>query len=773
MPQLRNNASTGRDGTGQGVGTASADELYEGTAPPPPSLWLYLAGLCVTLSGLYAVNFGSQDQNFTLLTVGLAVCGYLVSYVLRLRRISMQSLQTPILVILGLTLLAMLSSERGLSWLAPLGEEGDRGRILQFIFAWLAIIHSFVLANDAAVLFACVPCMTMLALVSTRNPDPEIQNAFLAFIAGSTFMMVHENYLRTRQAQLKGRSSGAGRRLFGGQLQLTALCLIGALFLANFVAVPIRSIGQTLFDAGMIPQNNNKITQVQKIINAGQSASEQNEIDLGGGPVNDTNTPIMSIKSPRPLNWRGKTFAVYTGSKFINLDAQTPSVSLRPLDENGSGSQPETNQFTSGDAPTFQSDVHAFRVPPIPIEMAGVDLANRDLVSQSVTVLANNSVQIYGAASINKISGHFDTLTESLDGTIMPPLAVPQNASYDVASSVPKSDPQLLRSVSSAPEDIPEPIRKVYLETQVWQPATNSWQPESATLRSIVDQVTHGIPNHYDRARAIENYISSTCMYTLRQERTPVGKDVVEYFLTVEKKGYCIAFAAAMTMLARYAGIPARMASGYLSGDPQENGTLLVRDKHKHVWAELYFPRVGWVPFDATENAAVVPDDAVKGRDRTNSFLAWFFSHGWLPPVTGLMILGLFVYLVKTELLDRLHWTRIRQRTLQDFPPTNAAIITAYLAGCDLLRRRGLPRPEYQTANEYAVHIRERATDRAGAVGDIWDELTALFMQCRYGTSVATSDDVQAANEALVRLRSALSVLPRGVLAGDPVRARA
>jgi len=181
------------------------DAIDQGPPVAGPSLMLYLAGLTVTLCGLYAVNYGNADTNFAALTIGLAVCGYAFSYGLRIRRISTQAVQTPVLVVLGLGVLAMLTSERGLNWLIPLGIPDDRSRMLEFIVAWLAIFQCFTLGNDAAVLFACVPCMTMLALVSTKNSAAEVQNAFLIFIAASTFMMVHENYLRTRAAQFHGR----------------------------------------------------------------------------------------------------------------------------------------------------------------------------------------------------------------------------------------------------------------------------------------------------------------------------------------------------------------------------------------------------------------------------------------------------------------------------------------------------------------------------------------------------------------------------------------
>src|SRR5690349_23611391 len=174
------------------AGGASAPAVpvpAEGIVSP----WLYLAGLCVTLSGLYAVNYGVEDQNFALMTYGLAILGYLISYCLRLYRVSPQALQVPMVVCLGLIFFAGLSSEQGLGVFAPSGILEDRAKSLQLIFVYMAIIHTFMLSNDAAVLFACVPCMTMLALVSTTNADSQIQNAFLVFIGAATFLMVHEN----------------------------------------------------------------------------------------------------------------------------------------------------------------------------------------------------------------------------------------------------------------------------------------------------------------------------------------------------------------------------------------------------------------------------------------------------------------------------------------------------------------------------------------------------------------------------------------------------
>ena len=57
--------------------------------------------------------------------------------------------------------------------------------------------------------------------------------------------------------------------------------------------------------------------------------------------------------------------------------------------------------------------------------------------------------------------------------------------------------------------------------------------------------------------------LQSNTAYTLTPGRAPVNEDVVEYFLFEGKRGYCVHYAAAATLMYRLYGIPARYVSGY------------------------------------------------------------------------------------------------------------------------------------------------------------------------------------------------------------------
>jgi hypothetical protein len=75
----------------------------------------------------------------------------------------------------------------------------------------------------------------------------------------------------------------------------------------------------------------------------------------------------------------------------------------------------------------------------------------------------------------------------------------------------------------------------------------------------------------------------------------------VDYYLFDLQKGYCDYSATAMVVLARAAGLPARLVVGYVTGsyDPSD-GTHIITEANAHAWPELYFPGYGWVEFEPT-----------------------------------------------------------------------------------------------------------------------------------------------------------------------------
>jgi hypothetical protein len=83
----------------------------------------------------------------------------------------------------------------------------------------------------------------------------------------------------------------------------------------------------------------------------------------------------------------------------------------------------------------------------------------------------------------------------------------------------------------------------------------------------------------------------------------PSDRDWVSFLLFESKTGYCDYFATAMTVMLRAVGIPARVASGYVTGDwDSATQSYLVGENHAHTWTEVYFPDYGWITFEPSAN---------------------------------------------------------------------------------------------------------------------------------------------------------------------------
>lgn len=68
------------------------------------------------------------------------------------------------------------------------------------------------------------------------------------------------------------------------------------------------------------------------------------------------------------------------------------------------------------------------------------------------------------------------------------------------------------------------------------------------------------------------------------------------------KKGVCQDFAHLMIACLRNMGLPARYVSGYIETFPPPGKEKLVGSDTSHAWVAVYFPEIGWVEFDPTNN---------------------------------------------------------------------------------------------------------------------------------------------------------------------------
>lgn len=139
-----------------------------------------------------------------------------------------------------------------------------------------------------------------------------------------------------------------------------------------------------------------------------------------------------------------------------------------------------------------------------------------------------------------------------------------------------------------------ESIKNIYLQL-----------PESLPdkVYDTAKRITSHIASPYQKAAAIERWLSKNCGYTLSPGTPPQERDFVDYFLET-REGYCVYYASAMAILSRCAGLPSRYVTGFsLKHDPYSKSpeAFVATNATAHAWAEVYFKGIGWIAFDATD----------------------------------------------------------------------------------------------------------------------------------------------------------------------------
>lgn len=91
------------------------------------------------------------------------------------------------------------------------------------------------------------------------------------------------------------------------------------------------------------------------------------------------------------------------------------------------------------------------------------------------------------------------------------------------------------------------------------------------------------------------------------------SEDGIDQFMFSSRKGFCEHYASALAFMARSAGMPARIVTGYQGGQFNPVGQFWqVKSSDAHAWVEVWLAETGeWLRVDPT--AAVAPDRVVQG----------------------------------------------------------------------------------------------------------------------------------------------------------------
>ena len=325
---------------------------------------------------------------------------------------------------------------------------------------------------------------------------------------------------------------------------------------------------------------------------------------------------------------------------------------------------------------------------------------------------------------------------------------------YRADSLLPVISEEQLRSAGS---DYPEWVQDSYL-------ALPDQVPDR--VLALARDLTATEPTPYDRALAIESYLR-TFSYTLDVPSPPFHRDAADYFLFDLQQGHCDYYATTMAVLARAAGLPARLVVGYAGGtyDP-DNVRYLVTEADAHAWVEVYFPEYGWVEFEPTAGRPPIerqaesfpiewpePEEPLEPAATERSRVAQFWWLGVLASLAVATSVGIV-------------WWAADVWRLRLLTPA-AAVATLHRRLQRHGRRLAVPMREGDTPYEFATSFAEHFADLAR--GKYWEiplapavqeaqRLVSLYVQASYTPRPPNTDDQRQAIQTWRRLHRRLWV---------------
>jgi protein-glutamine gamma-glutamyltransferase len=198
------------------------------------------------------------------------------------------------------------------------------------------------------------------------------------------------------------------------------------------------------------------------------------------------------------------------------------------------------------------------------------------------------------APKAQMVTGNYRMITMDRAGAVFDLDAEHPVSSYEASSNIAQPSAVSLRSAAGP---VPPAVTLTYLQL----PARLDQR-----IPQLAAQITATAGNDYDRAAAIERYLTTNYAYTLQLPRS-APSDPLANFLFERKRGHCEYFASAMAVMLRTLHIPSRVVNGFRTGEFNDlTGNYVVRASNAHSWVEAYFPGYGWVGFDPTPPAPAI-----------------------------------------------------------------------------------------------------------------------------------------------------------------------
>lgn len=671
--------------------------------------WMCVAAWAAMMGAWMAAADVLAQPQFALRSGALLVGAFPFAYYLRFSQVR----RSHVNAIVFLAAVVLGAIELGQSWRPMVWHSmeslGSSYRVLIAAFLWVTVMRAFTLRTMSDMLETVVPVWSILLLVLVSEPDVVAVVGTSVALMGSVAVMAaaHERSWAPPPKQVRtvvGRSAPRARTA-----NSWPTVYVFALLAALAASQGLRSLDITSVVGRELQIRTARMLARYMLRNREDFVSGESRLYMGG-PAPSSNRPVFEVEAAEGVNWRLSVYTLYDGwswSSGFRTTHRGKWVSEGTWElavPEGVGKSPAGDRMTIA--------VRA-RVP-----MAGMVPAI--FWPQWVTN--------------HRLERDSHVRTDDL-GTLWFSRYVRPGDAYRVVGlrEDPAGEPdhlgrEMLEACLQLPDDLPRRVT------------------------DLAKQLTEGRPSLASKLSALGNFLALNYDYDEFPDWVPRGRDAVDHFLFESKRGYCVHFAAAFVVLCRAAGVPARLATGYLEGDLDDSGKVyVVRSKDAHAWAEVFVPGLGWREFEATPPRPLTPGQAAaQAWDSITDGIGRALSAAWA--WMGRHVTHTTALLAAVVLLLGLHrwwqWQALLRVRLPGAGPRKQ-VQTAYRQMLRWLTDLGQPPPLPATPLELAGGLGEEwGPEREDALSLAW-----LFTRSVYAPGGCRREEAEQAVQAAERIR--------------------
>jgi transglutaminase-like putative cysteine protease len=630
-------------------------------------LFFHVLSFATLMCACRAVNEEINSGLFLYGTAALALAGHSFSVYLRSKQRPSRTIDVLVFGMCLIVYLRVMLTPYEFSSLRWTGADSPQVKFAQLLIS-IECLRSFTISSNEAAMFTGVTCIASLGLVATDTGAPGIMTYFMFYMLFVVGMLTRYTFAPKAQPKAQPISS------ILGQVRLPVLVTALVMIVGALLAQPLRLAGGAAMGK-IIP----RISGATPGVRVPPFRVSDSAVPIMQGAAYLSDKEMFTVKCDRPAYWRGSAYSTYTGSVW--------EQDLRPRMRSAFAG-PQPHRVTNG--------------------LEQVFTLARDF----------NTVELYGAAepiSMTRLTNSHTRFFKDRENCWTSGSIQSGGFRYLVVSKQPQDSPSRL---AKAGANYPREIALRYLQTSL---------SPTHRVRDLALKVTRDCSNPYEKALALESYLSRNYVYDINPPRPPRGNDVVEFFLFDSQRGYCTAFASAMVIMLRELGIPARFVTGFATGERDSKGVYHVLERDGHAWVEAYFPNCGWVTFDPSGD----DDERQQGFwsvvvSETRKSIRNLLGVQGLAPLAVLLVLALAA-LARPDIARK----SIRLSRVGATDPRRRAIQRRYEAVCRIAARSGCERKAAQTPSEYADLLRGSGLPEDAS--NLIEQATRDFESVKYG----------------------------------------